>query len=80
MLIQRKEVNPAVLVSDGRTEHGVEPVTYEGTLRRVVPTTARDVFALQMLEHRREKFAPAQGGGILVTATGLQKVLPPQIS
>lgn len=76
MKIATTEKRPAVLVSDGKTEHGVEPVQYPGKLVRVHPVTARDVFALQMLDHQREKFAPLKGGGVFVTLGALPKVQP----
>ena len=46
---------------------------YNGTLYKIIPSNAKEVFALQMLQHRVEKFAPAEGNGILVTAAALAK-------
>ena len=45
----------------------------KGTYYKIIPTCAKEVFALQMLEHRVEKFALAEGNGILVTAAALAK-------
>lgn len=45
----------------------------KGTFYKIRPSTAKEVFALQMLEHRVEKFAPAEGNGVLVTAEALAK-------
>lgn len=49
-----------------------EPRFVEGDLTgqwlRVYPTTWADVKFLQMLEHGVDKFAPANGGGVLVSA------------
>lgn len=49
-----------------------EPKFVEGELTgqwlRVYPSTAADVKFLQMLEHGVDKFAPAHGGGVLVSA------------
>lgn len=76
MTIMKPEKDPAVLVPDGRTDTGVEPLRYDGKLVRVYPTKARDVFALQMLDHHREKFAPVNGGGVMVTPEALAKITP----
>lgn len=75
MNITTTENRPAVLVPDGRTEHGVEPMAYDGKLVRVYPVTARDIFGLQMLDHHREKFAPVRGGGVMVTHEALDKIV-----
>lgn len=56
-----------------------EVVTILGRFHRVFPASAKEVFALQMLEHRVEKFAPAtcngddRGNGILITAEAFRK-------
>lgn len=66
--------NPQVVIPK---EHK-EKVYYERTARKgplykVFPHTAKEVFALQMLEHRVEKFAPADGNGIYITPQALAK-------
>lgn len=75
MTIETTKKHRAVLMPDGKTEHGVEPRRFDGALTRVIPHTSRDVFGLQMLDLHREKFAPAKGGGLLVTPEALQKIL-----
>lgn len=75
MILQSAKKHLAVLVNAPGREHAVTAKRYDGPLHRVCPQTARDVFGLQMLEHQREKFAPAEGSGILVTPTGLEKLM-----
>lgn len=72
--ILQKVKNPRVLKPvqlRGMTSY--VPKQYKGTLYKIIPTCAKEVFALQMLEHRVEKFAPAEDNGILVTAAALAK-------
>jgi hypothetical protein len=51
-----------------------------GTWYRVFPSTQRECLALQMLEHRQEKFAPftaardINGHGVLISASALAKL------
>lgn len=78
MIVCKPEVNISVLMPDGRTDHGVEPVLANKPLVRVVPQDGRDVFALQMLDHHREKWAPAHGPGIMVLPDVLGKILRPR--
>lgn len=44
----------------------------EGTFFRVMPTCWREISALKMLEHRIDKFAPAAGDGVLITAAAMK--------
>jgi len=37
-----------------------------GKWLRVFPATAKEIFFIQAVEHQQDKFAPAQGAGILV--------------
>jgi hypothetical protein len=39
-----------------------------------MPHSAREVLALQMLEHQVEKFAPATGNGVLITEAAHAKL------
>jgi hypothetical protein len=43
-------------------------VRLEGEFYRVAPSSAREIFFLANLEKYREKWAPAKGDGILVSA------------
>jgi hypothetical protein len=51
-----------------------------GTWWRVFPKTQRECLALQMLEHRHEKFAPfterfdENGHGVLISASAMAKL------
>lgn len=72
------EVNPQIIWPfPGRSESmkDWESVSYEGNpaidskrekLVRVFPSTGKDVIFLRMLQHRVDKFAPANGHGVLV--------------
>ena len=42
-----------------------------GKFFRVMPETLRDIMALKMLEHRHDKFAPANGDGVIITQNAL---------
>lgn len=69
-----KEVNPEVIVQEHRvtcSEPKYVATTITGTWARVFPQTASDVFFLQCLEHRVDKFAPANGVGVIVSASAL---------
>ena len=48
--------------------------TLKGPHVRVIPKTAREVLSLQMLEHRREKYAPARGNGVILTPEALERI------
>lgn len=64
-----KEINPRAIISSSKVVNGC-PVfkedTLPGTWYRVFPATGKDVFFLMSLEQHLDKFAPAQGGGVLV--------------
>jgi hypothetical protein len=45
----------------------------KGFFHRVFPVDARENSALRMLEHHVDKFAPANGNGILITDEALKK-------
>lgn len=72
--ILQKVKNPRVLKPvQLRGIVSYEPHELKGTYYKIIPSNAKAVFALQMLEHRLEKFAPAEGNGVLVTAEALAK-------
>lgn len=64
-----RERHPRVIAVSYKVANG-DPTFDEdilvGDWFRVFPVTARDVLFLQMLEHRVDKHAPAQGGGVLI--------------
>jgi hypothetical protein len=45
-----------------------------GILYRVQPRTAEEMIALRKLKHEVEKFAPAEGDGVLITPNALLKI------
>jgi hypothetical protein len=67
-MTRQREDNPLVIISvtDARDQRKFEQERIKGKFLRVWPMTARQILTMQMLEHRKEKFAPADGGGILV--------------
>ena len=73
--ITQKVKNPTVIVAS-RTQITDSVTTRQiaGIMHLVMPHTAREVLALQMLEHQVEKFAPATGNGVLITEAAHQKL------
>lgn len=67
---RQPRLNPTVVIVDGVKIDGspnfVTGVKY-GSFSLVFPDNAREVLALQMMEHRIDKFAPSTGGGVLVS-------------
>lgn len=72
--ILQKVKNPQVLKPvQLRGLTSFESYELKGTYYKIIPSNAKEVFALQMLEHRVDKFAPAEGNGILITEQALAK-------
>jgi hypothetical protein len=44
-----------------------------GTWWRVWPGSCREVSAIRMMDHRVDKFAPATGGGVLISNNALMR-------
>jgi len=44
----------------------------EGVFFRVIPNCIKEIHALKILEHRLDKFAPATGDGVLITANAMK--------
>lgn len=66
--ITQKVTNPPVIVKvKTAREDTFVVIEREDICFRVIPTCAREVLALQMLEHGAEKFAPAIGHGVIIT-------------
>jgi len=69
--LSRVERHPVLAVvravRAGKTEPETDVCEIPGKWWRVLPTDAREVFALRMLAHREEKFAPAKGHGVLIS-------------
>lgn len=74
---RRRERNPSVIVrvqSDTHHDrHSYERAAVKGEFYRVVPQTAREIAILQLIDHRVDKFAPAEGNGALVRVEALEK-------
>ena len=43
-----------------------------GVFYRVIPANMSEINALKILEHRIDKFAPATGEGVIITADAMQ--------
>lgn len=56
----------------GRIDYGTRIL--HGRFVRVIPETIREVHALQMLDHLQDKFAPAKGDGVILSAEALAKL------
>lgn len=67
--------NPEVIMPEDRRESSVSYTitTISGEFYRVTPKSPREIFAIQMLEHHRDKFAPAHGDGVILTSEALHK-------
>ena len=66
------------VVIDVTTRTGSQEPSFESRQLKsehylVRPSTAKEVFALQMLEHRAEKFAHKDSGAIVLTQTAAEK-------
>ena len=68
---RQKVKNPSVILNArnvARADNAMFDVQeLEGTYWLVKPTCAEEVFALQMLEHRIDKFASGHGESIVLT-------------
>jgi hypothetical protein len=73
--ITQRIQRPTVIIAQ-RTAYADSVRTTErnDTMHLVMPHTAREVLALQMLEHQVEKFAPAEGNGVLITEAAHRKL------
>lgn len=74
-LTSKPEKNPEVV--HFHEEFGIEKFDtkfLKGDFYRVHPEGWREIFLLQMLEMRHEKFAPAKGNGVIITKAAFQKL------
>lgn len=71
-----KMTNPRVILPTENERGAVswDRGTVVGKFFRVVPETPREIAALRMLDHRIDKFAPAEGNGAIVSAEALAKL------
>jgi len=78
-MITQREDNPCVIVptTDDRNQTKFETRHIKGHFFRCLPKTAKEIFLMQMLEHRKEKFAPANGGGIMLPLETYRKFFAP---
>lgn len=69
-----KATNPHAIgiVYDKRGNPKFETEQKQGVFFRVIPTCIKEINALKMLEHRFDKFAPATGDGVLITAAAMK--------
>lgn len=76
-----KEKAPRVIFpSTVKAPNGEDQLTEKtllGSWLRVFPRTAKDVFFLQSVPHRVGKFAPADGGGVILDPSYLKKLWTP---
>lgn len=72
-LNKQKDKNPTVIVGSAQSTKGLSTEDLKGNFWRVWPTNAKEVFAIQFLEHQLEKFAPHNGTGIILTEEACEK-------
>ncbi len=66
---------PVVIIADKNINPvGIKYIHREDVMHLVMPYSWREVFALQLLEHQVEKFAPAIGNGVLITDAAHKKL------
>jgi hypothetical protein len=73
--MRRKTKDPLVIVQHG---FNLEAIVYnrevvKGQFFHVYPTTAEEISLLRLLDHRVDKFAPAEGEGVYVRTEALAK-------
>ncbi len=69
------EKNPEVIKPRGEGCKTVyEIATLKGQWHRVIPTCARDIYLLLMLNHHDEKWAPAAGNGVIVSDAAFNRI------
>jgi hypothetical protein len=69
------EHRPRAIVAEPRTGGGEATLREDylsGDWYRVFPQTAKDIFFLQLLSHQADKFAPANGNGVLIAQSTLE--------
>jgi hypothetical protein len=74
--LSRSEQAPEAVVfgiPEGYTREGLFEAVLPGKWWRVQPTDAKEIFALRLLEHRVDKFAPADGHGVLITDQAMRQ-------
>lgn len=62
--------DPIVIITSGYSAAGTPnpiPIIKVGLHYRVIPSSGKEVRALQMAEHQLDKYAPANGDGVIVT-------------
>jgi len=71
-----KVTSPSVIVKSVAANSTLNYSTdvKRGKFYLVQPTTAKEVFFLQMLEHNVQKFTPAVGHGVLITVDVFQNL------
>lgn len=72
--IKSNDPRVIVRVENARAAISYDQETIQGKFFRVVPQTPREIAALRMLDHRVDKFAPADGNGAIVSASALAKL------
>jgi hypothetical protein len=73
---RQKSDNPSVIIrkEDKYGRPTVEAGTVQGRFYRVSPSTAREIFAIQYLEHQHDKYSPSEGDGVILSEAALAKL------
>ena len=75
--LHSKLTNPEVIIAVTSLRNGVD--TFErkhipGVWYRVFPNTQREVMALRLLDHRVDKYAPAEDNGALISESAFEQL------
>jgi hypothetical protein len=67
--------NPEVITKHGEGCKTIFSISkLKGKWHRVIPCTAKDIYAMMMLRHHEEKFAPAEGDGVIISDEAFKKL------
>jgi hypothetical protein len=76
--IHQRVFRPHVIIRERtQREDTYKVIERQDTCLRVSPSNAKEVLALQLLEHGVDKFAPAAGNGVVITQEAHRKLNAP---
>lgn len=76
--IHQRAFRPHVIIRERtQREDTYKVIEREDTCLIVTPSSWKEVLALQLLEHGVDKFAPANGNGVIITQEAHRKLNAP---
>lgn len=76
--IHQRAFRPQVIVRERtQREDTYRIIERDDTCLIVTPSSSKEVLALQLLEHGVDKFAPANGNGVIITQEAHRKLNAP---